>query len=108
MNRKEFFDYTCEVFFEELTSDFEGFKEMVSGVLPVFGTLETFVDTEEGETVISFFDNDEEGLTAILVLLLGEKNEIVAVEHKMELFTQANKEIVLFAASLVGKIITFK
>lgn len=125
LERKEFFDHIKEDFFEELTADFEGFKNMVHSVLPVFGTLETNItENEDGGKKIQFIDVDHADMvfapkgidpnevntdmtTTVMTLHLNEQNTIQIVEHGMHLFTPANKEKVLLLASFIGKKITF-
>ena len=125
MERKIFFNKIREGYFEKLKCDFEQFKDMVCGAMPVFGRLETDIIELKSGKMIVFRDIDyamfsigpvgyeptEEDLDmsgTIMTLTLNTKNEILLVEHRIKLFTTANKESVLFLGSLIGKTITFQ
>ncbi|QST02555.1 hypothetical protein IMZ31_24200 (plasmid) [Pontibacillus sp. ALD_SL1] len=125
MNREQFFEAIKDGFFKEQKADLEGFKQMVKGALPVFGTLETTItDLSDGKT-ITFIDRSEadmiyapEGVDAedvntdmssvIMELNVDTEGVIKTVSHGIQgLFTPSNKESVLLLASLVGKKIDF-
>lgn len=126
MDKKEFFEKIKETYFEELTCDFEDFKTMLYGAIPVFGELETKITEKEDEKIIVFRDIDSadaafvsEGYKldesdldmsgTIMTLTLDKDNVIKLVENNAGgLFTKANKDIVLFLGSLIGKKIKFK
>lgn len=126
MGRKEFFEAIRDSFFEEQSVDLEGFKSMVQGAMPIFGTLEVVM--EEGEKIgktLTFIDNDKADFvihskdvnldevdtdmsTVVMKLTLDENCIIKTVSHDIGgFFTPANKELVLLLASFIGKKITF-
>lgn len=129
MSRDEFFHAIAKDFFKDLTTDFDGLKSMIQGALPVFGELETEIeDKEDGGKKITFIDRDEaqivmvgEGVdpedlddidtdmsTTVATLHLNKEDRISIVEHSMHMFTPANKNNVLFLASLIGKKVDFE
>lgn len=120
MTKKEFYDKIRDTYFDEGTCSLEEFKKMLSSAMPVFGELETKIEENEKEIVITFIDRDEadedfvpeeEGLTRedfdmsciIITLYLGKDGTIKIVEHYLGIFTTANKDAVLFLGSLIGK-----
>lgn len=125
MKRSEFFEAIKDDFFNERTADFESFKSMVNGAMPVFGTLETTLEDNENGKIITFIDNDKADLvisdadinvdevetdmsTILMKLTLNKDGVIETVSHGIHgLFTPANKEKVLLLASFIGKKITF-
>lgn len=126
MERKEFFEAIKDSFFEEKSVDFEGFKSMIRGAMPVFGTLGVEVKDEgEDEKIITFIDNDEADMimgseevninevntdmsTVLMELSLNSDGVIKTVSHGIGgFFTPTNKEQVLLLASLIGKKIHF-
>lgn len=129
INRNEFFHAITESFFKDLTTDFTGLCEMINGALPVFGMLAVKVeDMEDGDKRITFIDKDDadfvitgEGVsqeelddldtdmtTTVVTLYLDKEDKISIVDHSMNLFTPANKNHVLFLASLIGKKVLFE
>jgi hypothetical protein len=124
MNRREFFQKIKEDYFNDLTCEFKDFKEMVCGVMPVFGVLEIeYVRVSDHEKVIIFKDIDEamfvigpEGSNVtledledldmsgqIMKITMDGENVIHLVEHGVRMFTPANKDTVLFLGSIIGK-----
>lgn len=125
MDRYDFYEHIRDNFFNNLTADFEKFKQMIIASAPIFGTLRVDItETEEGGKVISFIDVDEadavfapEGVdvdeinvdmtVTVVTLHLSTDNIIEVVEHGFNLFTPKNKDNVLLYASLIGKKIEF-
>jgi septum formation inhibitor-activating ATPase MinD len=126
MGRKEFFKAIAEGYFEDLTTDLQGMKDMISSAVPVFGTLEVEIeDKDTGGKKLTFIDRDDadlvlapEGIdtdevdtdmtTTIITIHLDEHDVIRIVEHGFNIFTPANKNFVLLYASLIGKKILFE
>jgi hypothetical protein len=121
MKRREFFEKIKEDYFNGLTCEFKDFKEMVCGVMPVFGVLEVeYNRISDHEKVIIFKDIDEamfvigpEGCDVtlkdldmsgqIIKITMDGENVIHLVEHGVRMFTPANKDTVLFLGSIIGK-----
>lgn len=126
MDRKDFFKAVANDYFESRTVQFDGFTEMIKGVMPVFGELKTEITEQDGsrKKTIVFVDIDEadavfapagytpskEDLdmsTVLLKLTINTDGVIEIVEHGLGIFTPANKDLILFFGSLIGKIILF-
>jgi len=120
MTKKEFYEKVRDTYFTEASCTLEEFKKMLTGAMHVFGELETEVEEKEDETVIRFIDRDEADLTfapeeceltkedlnmscEIMTLYLDKDGTIKLLENNIGLFTEANKETVLFLGSLIGK-----
>jgi hypothetical protein len=121
MKRREFFEKIKEDYFNDLTCEFKDFKEMVCGVLPVFGVLEIeYNRVSDHEKIIIFKDVDEamfvigpEGYDVtledldmsgqVMKITMDGENVIHLVEHGVRMFTPANKDTVLFLGSIIGK-----
>jgi hypothetical protein len=121
MKRREFFEKIKEDYFKDLTCEFKDFKEMICGVMPVFGVLEIeYVRISDHEKVIIFKDIDEavfvigpdgydvtlEDLDMsgqIMKITMDGENVIHLVEHGIRIFNPANKDTVLFLGSIIGK-----
>jgi hypothetical protein len=121
MKRRDFFEKIKEDYFNDLTCEFKDFKEMVCGVMPVFGVLEVeYNRISDHEKVIIFKDIDEamfvigpdgydvtlEDLDMsgqVMKITMDGENVIHLVEHGVRMFTPANKDTVLFLGSIIGK-----
>lgn len=81
--------------------------EMYNYIAPIFGTLRTEIEKSNGNTKIIFVDDDDGVSTVSMTLYLDRKNIIEAVEHGLSIFTPANKDLILFYGSLIGKKIRY-
>lgn len=128
MSIQDFFNAIRDGFYDNnLSMDFGGFKDMICGALPVFGTLATEItDKEDGGKMIILVDVDEADLimtpngiepedvdtdmtTTICILHLNKDNVIQIVsQHGMGMITPRNKDAHLLLASLIGKKINFE
>jgi hypothetical protein len=121
MKRREFFQKIKEDYFKDLTCEFKDFKEMVCGIMPVFGTLEIeYNRVSDHEKIIIFKDiaeamfvigpeghdvtlEDLDMSGQIMKITMDGENVIHLVEHGIRMFTPANKDTVLFLGSIIGK-----
>ena len=121
MERRIFFEQIKNSYFENLSSDFKEFKDTICAVMPVFGTVEIeYIRISEYEKIMIFKDIGEamfvvgpEGYDVtledldmsgmILKITMDGENVIHLVEHGIRMFTPANKDIVLFLGSIIGK-----
>lgn len=125
MTKQDFFKFLLNDFFEERTCSIKDLTNTIEMIMPVFGSIDVKVEEKEyGEKSVTFIDKDEsmaviapKGVeipdemldmsTTILRLTVDKENKITIVEHGLNIFTPANKEIGVFQLSLIGKKIKF-
>ena len=108
MNKQDFFNLVRDGYYEKQKIDIDEFCDMYSSISPIFGILKTEIEKlEDNTTKITFIDeeiNEVIDISSIsMVIYLDEKNIVKAVEHGISIFTPANKDLVLFYGSLIGK-----
>jgi hypothetical protein len=124
MDREIFYEKIKDGYFESLSATLENFESMVNSAMQIFGKMETEVIELQTGKIITFRDIDhamfsigpvgyeptEEEMDmsgTVMTLRLDKDGMIQTVEHGLRLFTPANKVMVLFLGSLIGKQITF-
>jgi hypothetical protein len=127
MDKKEFYDRIKDVYFEDIEISFQNLKDMVCSCMPIFGKLEVRIDDDEENEfkVIYFHDIDSadcmfapEGYeiktedtnmnSIALELTINKQNIIQIINSSFLIITQANKYLILFLGSLIGKSIRFE
>ena len=120
MTKKEFLNEIRDGYYELQTATLENFCQMFKKVHPIFGEQKTKIEKiEDGSTKISFIDEDiydscidakgeeinevVDMSTVALTLYINEDNVVNTIEHGLSIFTPANKDLILFYGSLVGK-----
>lgn len=124
MDRDIFYEKIKDGYFDSLSATLENFESMVNGAMQIFGRLETEVIDLQSGKIITFKDIDhamfsigpvgyeptEEEMDmsgTVMTLRLDKDGFIQTVEHGLKLFTPANKAMILFLGSIIGKQITF-
>lgn len=124
LKRKDFFKAIANDYFEERSITLEDLKKTISSVMPVFGKLEVEITEENDDKIFIFTDVDKADVAFIpedcklteeqldmsctlLKLIVQEDNKIQIVEHGLGMLTPANKEVILFLGSLIGKKINY-
>lgn len=103
MNKKGFFNLVKDNYYENQETTLAELCEMYNCIAPIFGTLIIEIEKSNKNTIIMFIDNDDGVFTTSMTLHLDKKNVIKAVEHGLSIFTSANKDLILFYGSLIGK-----
>ena len=121
MDRKDFFNLVKDDYYNDNASTtLTNFCKMYESVTPVFGTLKTKIEKQEHNvTKVTLIDEDisdycidangnrvDEAVdmsTISLIMYLNEDNIVIAIENKTPMFTNANKNLVLFYGGLIGK-----
>lgn len=111
MNKQDFFNLVRDGYYEKQETTLEEFCEMYRYIIPIGGILKTKVELLEEDnttTKITFIDedidNDNNDMSGIsMIIYLDENNIIKTIEHGLSIFTPANKDLVLFYGSLIGK-----
>lgn len=120
MDNTNFYKAVAESYNDNLKCSLNGLKDMVIGAFPIFGELivniedikdgkkMTFIDKDKANMVvggnISSLTEDDLDMSAIaLKITLDKNNKVTIVEHGVSFITPANKNLMLFLGSLVGK-----
>lgn len=107
MDKQDFFNTVKDNYYKNQEITFTELYEMYKCIAPIFGTLRTEIEKSNDNTKIIFVDDDSDISTVSMTLYLNKKNIIEAVEHGLSIFTPANKDLILFYGSLIGKKIRY-
>ena len=97
--------------FEYKEYNLDDFTKIVKHIFPIFGTLEVEIIKDEDGYNLKYIDKDIYFLedkeidmsTSVLNLSLNNEGVIDVIEHSYQIFTPANKNEVMFCASIIGK-----
>lgn len=102
MNKQGFFNLVKDNYYENQETTLAEFCEMYNYIAPIFGTLKTETEKSNNSTKIIFIDEDDTS-TVSMIMYLDKDNIIKTIEHGLSIFTPANKDLILFYGSLIGK-----